>query len=102
MLINWFHKKAYIEPDLKLYMNPISKCKGVRHDDPQGVIFGGKKYFLCVNYAEICVNGNAGEDKYCISIFEREMTLSLLIRYLFTVPLFISSTTSSSSSTLFV
>ena len=59
MLINWFHKKAYIEPDLKLYMNPISKCKGVRHDDPQGVIFGGKKYFLCVNYAEICVNGNA-------------------------------------------
>ena len=60
MLINWFHKKAYIEPDLKLYMNPISKCKGVRHDDPQGVIFGGKKYFLCVNYAEICVNGNAG------------------------------------------
>ena len=58
MLINWFHKKAYIEPDLKLYMNPISKCKGVRHDDPLGVIFGGKKYFLCVNYAEICVNGN--------------------------------------------
>ena len=59
MLINWFHKKAYIEPDLKLYMNPISKCKGVRPDDPQGVIFGGKKYFLWVNYAEICVNGNA-------------------------------------------
>ena len=52
-------KKAYKEPDLKLYMNPISKCKGVRHDDTQGVIFGGKKYFLCVNYAEICVNGNA-------------------------------------------
>ena len=67
MLINWFHNKAYIEPDLKLYMSPISKCKGVRHDDPQGVIFGGKKYFLCVNYAEICVNRNAG---YC-NVFTR-------------------------------
>ena len=65
MLINWFHKKAYIEPDLKLYMNPNSKCKGVRHDDPQGVIFGGKKYFLCVNYAEICVNGNAAFTQGC-------------------------------------
>ena len=70
MLINWFHKKAYIEPDLKLYMNPISKCKGVRRDDPQGVIFGGKKYFLCVNYAEICINGNAdtksSDQKLCL------------------------------------
>ena len=59
MLISWFRKKAYIEPDLKLYMNRISKCKSVRHDDPQGVIFGGKKYFLCVNCAEIFDNGNA-------------------------------------------
>ena len=45
MLINWFRKKAYIEPDLKLYMNRTSKCKGVRHDDPQGVIFGVKNIF---------------------------------------------------------
>ena len=59
MLIESVHRtrsQIVHEPDLKLYMNPISKCKGVLHDDPQGVIFGGKNYFLCVNYAEICVN----------------------------------------------
>ena len=49
MLIKWFHKKAYIDLDLKLYMNPISKCNGVRHDDPLGLNFGGQSLFQGVN-----------------------------------------------------
>jgi len=30
----------------------------LRQDDPLNNIFGGQTIFLCVNYAQICVNGN--------------------------------------------
>ena len=39
--LNWFHKKEYNQPDLKLYTNPISECKSFASWWPSGCNFWG-------------------------------------------------------------
>lgn len=40
------------------------------HDDPQSDVLGCKKYFLCINYSEICIKENTAGSKQYIAVSE--------------------------------